>query len=533
MTYGSGHVQSLILNGEDVVSFKRDDLHREIARHYANGISQEQQYDLAGRLNSQITFSDHENGYQKQIAKNNAIQQTQQLVKRLYHYDKTGELIGINDTRRGNISYKYDPVGRLLEANSQIGKETFSFDPASNILHRDQDHHAQHHLNNKQDKGYGYNRLVNNVVKEYLDQQYQYDAYGQLIRQKSSQGDLNLEWDVFGRMIKSQNKVYTAEYRYDALGRRIQKMSKHHHTGDEQNTLYGWDGDTLAYESTEHATKHYIYEKDSFAPLIQAIYKEKIRLHDTPVWNDKYVFNKDPLWKKTMSTQGFDEVCFYHCDHLGTPQELSDHKGQIVWKAQYKAWGELVSDKTSKDKSNFFENSEILTNNIRFQGQYFDQETGLHYNRHRYYSPYVGRFISKDPIGLDDGFNIYKYATNPISWIDPYGLKSLYRSMSIEEYNSIKRTGKWTTKPGALDGKWLAESYATAKIWGNTMGHGGCEFMIVQVNMQDKISDQLHKDNMLDGIGAARYATLEQLNNHSKIAWVKKEKAIASQCKFK
>ena len=227
LTYGSGHVHGLALSGEDLVSFERDDLHREIARHYANGISQEQQYDLAGRLNSQITLSDHENGYQKQTAKNNAIQQTQQLVKRLYHYDKTGELVGIKDTRRGNISYKYDPVGRLLEANSQIGKETFSFDPASNILDRYNNESAQNNQNLKQavqEKGYGYNRLVNNVVKEYLDQQYQYDAYGQLIRQKSSQGDLTLEWDVFGRMIKSQNKVYTAEYRYDALGRRIQKV---------------------------------------------------------------------------------------------------------------------------------------------------------------------------------------------------------------------------------------------------------------------------------------------------------------------
>ena len=87
--------------------------------------------------------------------------------------------------------------------------------------------------------------------------------------------------------------------------------------------------------------------------------------------------------EKTISTKGFDEVCFYHCDHLGTPQELTDHTGQIVWKAQ-KAWGELVSAKQrfareqdesyartsnkEKSKSNFFENSEILTNNIRFQG---------------------------------------------------------------------------------------------------------------------------------------------------------------------
>ena len=73
----------------------------------------------------------------------------------------------------------------------------------------------------------------------------------------------------------------------------------------------------------------------------------------------------------------------YHCNHLGKPQEMSDHTGAIIWKAEYKAWGEC---KTEKAKSNFFENSEIISNNIRFQGQYFDLETGLHYNRHRYYS---------------------------------------------------------------------------------------------------------------------------------------------------
>ncbi len=63
-----------------------------------------------------------------------------------------------------------------------------------------------------------------------------------------------------------------------------------------------------------------------------------------------------------------------------------------------------------------------ITNNIRFQGQYFDEETGLHYNRYRYYSPYVGRFISKDPIGLLGGSNVYAYAPNPIDWVDPLGL---------------------------------------------------------------------------------------------------------------
>ncbi|WP_223857370.1 MULTISPECIES: RHS repeat-associated core domain-containing protein [Acinetobacter] len=56
------------------------------------------------------------------------------------------------------------------------------------------------------------------------------------------------------------------------------------------------------------------------------------------------------------------------------------------------------------------------------KGQYFDEETGLHYNRYCYYSPYVGRFVSKDPIGLWGGINVYQYAASSISWVDPLGL---------------------------------------------------------------------------------------------------------------
>nr|WP_264080558.1 RHS repeat-associated core domain-containing protein [Paracidovorax avenae] len=59
---------------------------------------------------------------------------------------------------------------------------------------------------------------------------------------------------------------------------------------------------------------------------------------------------------------------------------------------------------------------------LRFQGQYFDGETGLHYNRHRYYDPVTGRFVHQDPIGLDGGVNLFVFAPNPLEWIDPYGL---------------------------------------------------------------------------------------------------------------
>ncbi|MDV8155324.1 RHS repeat-associated core domain-containing protein [Acinetobacter bereziniae] len=74
-----------------------------------------------------------------------------------------------------------------------------------------------------------------------------------------------------------------------------------------------------------------------------------------------------------------------------------------------------------------------------FQGQYFDEETGLHYNRYRYYSPYVGRFVSKDPIGLLGGSNIYQYAPNPIEWIDPYGLQATKNTCKVSFGHKITR----------------------------------------------------------------------------------------------
>jgi len=82
-----------------------------------------------------------------------------------------------------------------------------------------------------------------------------------------------------------------------------------------------------------------------------------------------------------------------------------------VWEARYKVYGNVVQYEV-----------EAVENNIRFQGQYFDAETGLHYNRNRYYHPVVGRFITVDPVGLLGGNNNYEYAPNPIAWVDPLGL---------------------------------------------------------------------------------------------------------------
>jgi RHS repeat-associated protein len=135
----------------------------------------------------------------------------------------------------------------------------------------------------------------------------------------------------------------------------------------------------------------------------------------------KYDIALDPLWNGESEHEseqfGKEEIAFYQCDHLGTPQELTDHEGKVAWSAQYKAWGqakEAISDAAFRAG---------LRNPIRFQGQYLDDETGLHYNRHRYYDPSSGHFVSRDPIGLAGGVNGRAYAPNPVQWVDPLGLK--------------------------------------------------------------------------------------------------------------
>ncbi|MCK7431186.1 RHS repeat-associated core domain-containing protein, partial [Enterobacter chengduensis] len=104
-------------------------------------------------------------------------------------------------------------------------------------------------------------------------------------------------------------------------------------------------------------------------------------------------------------------VYHYVCDHLGTPLELRDVRGRVVWSAMLRSYGQVLHADTAG-----------INQPLRFQGQYHDAESGLYYNRHRYYDPGVGRYLSPDPVGLDGGLNQYAYVPDPLSWIDPLGL---------------------------------------------------------------------------------------------------------------
>ena len=146
-----------------------------------------------------------------------------------------------------------------------------------------------------------------------------------------------------------------AEYCYDPFGRRLWKEVG----GTRTYSLYSNEGLIGEYDGTGEEIKSYGYASGS-------------------------TWMTDPLFMK----QG-DEYYFYSNDHLGTPQKMTGVNGGVVWEAKYSSFGEAEVKGTSS-----------VENNLRFPGQYFDQETGLHYNYYRYYDPGIGRYLRADPISL-------------------------------------------------------------------------------------------------------------------------------------
>ena len=115
-----------------------------------------------------------------------------------------------------------------------------------------------------------------------------------------------------------------------------------------------------------------------------------------------------------IDTDGNQEqhIRYFHTDLNGCPEELTDANGEILWECSFQLWGKQIHEIEH----------EPIEQNLRYQGQYLDRETGLHYNTFRYYDPDIGRFTQPDPIGLAGGYNLYQYAQNGLTWIDPLGL---------------------------------------------------------------------------------------------------------------
>ncbi|WP_244788401.1 RHS repeat-associated core domain-containing protein [Cupriavidus pauculus] len=442
----AGHIVAMHLDDQELARFERDDLYREVHRIQGNGLTQRLQYDAVGRLRTQtVAQREHPEAF---------------LIRRTYRFDAVGQVTAIRDTRRGDLSYQYDPVARLLAANSALGRQTFVFDPAGNLLDdptlRTFGFDAATGQPGFGSRLQGRPALTDNLVASYDGALYQWDARGNLVQRTINGQHEYFAWDGFNRLVSYANAKVVVRFGYDALGRRTWKHSQSHYFDDPRAgegwrraerarldrehgcamTLYGWDGDALAWESRESArdvdsayrfvcgearTTHYLYEPATFVPLAQAVVASAIRLHAEPEYGSDYDFASDPLWHTEIEPQPFDAIAWYHCDHLGTPQEISGPDGLTAWSAHYLAWGAAQQTTTSAA------HKAGIQNPLRFQGQYFDHETGLHYNRYRYYEPTSGRFISRCPMGLTGGLNLHLYAPNPVDRIHPLGLGSSMR----------------------------------------------------------------------------------------------------------
>ncbi|WP_413649808.1 RHS repeat-associated core domain-containing protein, partial [Pantoea sp. B65] len=123
------------------------------------------------------------------------------------------------------------------------------------------------------------------------------------------------------------------------------------------------------------------------------------------------------------------EIYWFHNQVNGMPERLTDAEGGLRWEGHNSAWGKLLRETSSLRGTGYAQN-------LRMQGQYLDRETGLHYNLFRYFDPDCAGFTQPDPIGLAGGLNLYAYAPNALSWIDPLELP--------REYGTTKRNGKYT-----------------------------------------------------------------------------------------
>ncbi|KMT53021.1 RHS repeat-associated core domain-containing protein [Pseudomonas fildesensis] len=343
-----GDLSTIELNGAQLTSHLFKD-GREHQRQQGQLLSR-YQHDDQGRLFNQSIGDATGAGY-----------------RRHYDYDKSGNLTRLLDTRKGEHHYHYDPLNRLTRADhSQDVQERFGHDPAGNLL-----------MQNRP----GPDIVAGNRLMIQGDWHYDYDAFGNLIRERRGKGHqlvTEYRYDCQHRLTGvTQPNGKTASYCYDPFGRRISK------TVDGITTEFFWHGDKLIAEHRAGRHRSYIYEPDSFRPLA------------------------------LLEGFGPKETKPYHyqLDHLGTPQELTAPDGEIVWSAHYRAYGEITRLDIGK-----------VDDPLRFQGQYFDSESGLHYNRHRYYNPDIGRYLTPDPVKLAGGINAYLYVPNPTGWIDPLGL---------------------------------------------------------------------------------------------------------------
>lgn len=266
--------------------------------------------------------------------------------------DEERLLLGMTDPQGGKWRYVYDLQGHITETHDPLGRveqaqwhpvwhqpET-EVDAAGNLLGRRAGERAT-----AENSVVPFNRLMS-----YRGVHYRYDEFGRAVEKEGRSGTQSYRYDAEHRMVEVTTARGTYRYVYDALGRRTEKQHISPDGKPYNRTKFLWDGMRLAQESRPEGTGSlYIYrDQGSYEPLARV---------------DK------------AGKEGPNRILYFHTDVNGAPEEMTDSDGKIVWETGYQVWGNTIQEKDHGG----------VEQNLRYQGQYLDRETGLHYNLHRYY----------------------------------------------------------------------------------------------------------------------------------------------------
>ena len=288
-----------------------------------------------------------------------------------FTYDNNGNLTSINSLSLPyhNRVYGYDALDRLEHAEGPWGVIDYTYDDVGNRQTKTVDSVTDTYA-------YVTGTNIINTVTNSGTTTYTHDANGNI----TGINNKILTYNQNNRLISvEEDSVMLGEYTYNGLGQRTIKEA------DGVTTVfhYDFDGNIIGEsDATGTFSKEYLYRGSSRLAMVEV---------------------------------ASGEIYFYGNDSLGTPIILTDATNIVVWEAVYKPFGEADVNPNSE-----------VENNFRFPGQYYDNETGFHYNYHRYYEPSTGRYVTPDPIGLEGGINLYTYVgNNPINITDPLGLDAI------------------------------------------------------------------------------------------------------------
>ena len=434
----AGELAEVILPEDETLTFSRDEAGREVLRHSNRGFACEQGWNAAGQLTSQRA------GLFPAEATWGGLLPS---LVREYRYDSAGNVSAVTsredygrETRR---EYRLDRNGQVTAVTASgtglgygEGDESYGYDSCGYLKAQSA---GWHRISEETDQYAGGHRL-----KQAGNTQYDYDAAGRMVSRTRHRDGYRPETERFRWDSRDQLTGYCSaqgeqwEYRHDASGRRTEKRCDR----KKIRFTYLWDGDSIAeireYRDDKlYSVRHLVF--NGFELISQQC--SRVRQPHPSV---------APQWV-TRTNHAVSDL-------TGRPLMLFNSEGKTVWRpGQTSLWGlalSLPADTGYPDPRG--ELDAEADPGLLYAGQWQDAESGLCYNRFRYYEPETGMYLVSDPLGLLGGEQTYRYVPNPCGWVDPLGLAASSKISSLMDYIGDGRRVSGHT--GFLDGVRLSRS---------------------------------------------------------------------------